>query len=324
MQIVSRSAPIHGLHPPGRRSATSRPKNPGSSKASWVGGLAEWTEGGTAFLSVAFTWLLPQAYDRARWYRTLGYRVLAGGPATAMRRHYLEDVAELGSPVPDAIRFHNPDATYATRGCNKRCTFCNVWMIDGGFSYFPDFTVRPILCDANLAGLDGRYQDFIVERYQAAKVALHDANSGFEPSEFDETVFARWRRINRGPWRFGYDESAERAQVRRVMKMLRDAGVSAKRIRPYVLIGNEPFEQCLQRIHDVLEWGGEPHVQPEIKLNALEKAPRIRHDWSAQQLVDVARWANRRIWRYAPFSEYARSAKTALRERYDAQQGLFV
>jgi hypothetical protein len=38
----------------------------------------------------------------------------------------------------------------------------------------------------------------------------------------------------------------------------------------------------------------------------------------------VARWANRRIWRYAPFREYSRSAKTAHRERYDAQQGLFV
>jgi hypothetical protein len=85
-----------------------------------------------------------------------------------MRRHYLEDVAELGPPVLDAIRFHNPDATYATRGCNKRCAFCNVWMIDGTFSYFPDFAIRPILCDANIAGLDARYQDFIVERYRAA------------------------------------------------------------------------------------------------------------------------------------------------------------
>jgi hypothetical protein len=44
----------------------------------WIGGLAEWTEGDTAYLSVAFTWLLREARDRARWYKALGYRVRAG------------------------------------------------------------------------------------------------------------------------------------------------------------------------------------------------------------------------------------------------------
>jgi hypothetical protein len=35
----------------------------------WVGGFAEWTDGDTAYLSVAFTWLLHKAYSRAIWYR---------------------------------------------------------------------------------------------------------------------------------------------------------------------------------------------------------------------------------------------------------------
>lgn len=33
---------------------------------SWSGGYAEWTEGGTAFLSISFTWLLDKAYARDR------------------------------------------------------------------------------------------------------------------------------------------------------------------------------------------------------------------------------------------------------------------
>lgn len=39
---------------------------------SWVNGLAEWTEGDTAFLSIAFTWRLDDACMRAQWYRAQG------------------------------------------------------------------------------------------------------------------------------------------------------------------------------------------------------------------------------------------------------------
>ena len=33
----------------------------------WVNGLAEWTEGDTAFLSIAFTWKVDEAYSRAAY-----------------------------------------------------------------------------------------------------------------------------------------------------------------------------------------------------------------------------------------------------------------
>lgn len=106
--------------------------------------------------------------------------------------------------------------------------------------------------------------------------------------------------------------------------MLRKRGVSAKRIKVYVLIGNEPVHECLARVRCVLEWGGEPHCQPYLKLNTLTKEPWVRHDWTARKLMDVARWANRRIWRYAPFEDYGRSVKTSRAERFDRQTGLFA
>jgi hypothetical protein len=190
------------------------------------------------------------------------------------------------------------------------------------FTLLPEFPVRPVLCDNNLSGLPAEYQDHIVERYKAEGVPLLDANSGFEPRTFDGKVYERWRGINRGPWRFAYDDMQEREEVRAVLTMLEK--VSPKRKRVYVLIGNEPFEQCYQRVLEVIEWGGEPHVQPFMKLNALEKAAHVRFDWTAQKLTDLARWANRRVWRYAKFEDYARSAKTSRADRYDQQQGLFV
>jgi hypothetical protein len=63
-------------------------------------------------------------------------------------------------------------------------------------------------------------------------VPLLDANSGFEPRTFDEEVYARWRVINRGPWRFAYDDQAERADVRaRHADAARRAGEAQARLR---------------------------------------------------------------------------------------------
>lgn len=106
----------------------------------------------------------------------------------------------------------------------------------------------------------------------------------------------------RGPWRFALDETGELEEVRRMMQILKDEPASSKRV--YVLIGNEPFDMCMERIRKVIEWGGEPHCQPIMALNTLVKRPMIRHDWTEQKLHDVARWANRWLWRKIPFEEY--------------------
>lgn len=293
----------------------------------WSGGLAEWTIGRAAYLSVAFTWRLPEARSRAIWYRSLGYDVFAGGPALYKKfPGYLDGLATVRPTYPDAIGRQNPSATMATRGCNEECFFCDVPKIEGPFTYYPDFPVRPLLCDNNLSAIEAKYQDFIIERFQAADVPLLDANSGFEPKSFDGAVLERWSKINRGPWRFGFDQTEERETVRRVMAMLKGAGFAPKRIRPYVLIGAEPFEDCMGRIREVIEWGGEPHVQPFITRKALEREPHVSSamGWSHRLLMDVARWANRRVWRYASFDDYRRSAHTARDAKYDSQQGLFV
>jgi hypothetical protein len=289
----------------------------------WSGGLAEWTDGDTAYLSIAFTWRLNDAYQRAVWYRAQGFKVRAGGPGTFTRKTFLADVAEVGGKVPDAVARHNPMATFASRGCDVGCYWCIVPKMEGRtFTEFPDFIVRPVLCDNNLSGLPIEYQRHIVGRYKAAGVPLLDANSGFAPAAFDDETFALWSQINRGPWRFAYDCMERRPHVDRVMRLLRSKGVGSRRQRVYVMIGNEPFEACLQRINETIGWGGEPHVQPFMKLNALEKQPAVRHDWTMQKLRDVARWCNRYLYKYTDFAGYQASAKTS-RDRHDGSGNLF-
>lgn len=295
---------------------------------SWIGGLAEWQEGDITYLSVAFTWKLDEAYTRALFAKACGRRVIAGGPALFLvkMQHELAGVAEIQKDYPDAITKHNPLATFASRGCPVGCYFCIVPAMEGKeFTLIPDFPVRPILCDNNLSALPAKFQDHIIERYRAEGVKLIDANSGFEPITFTPDVYERWKPIindGRGPWRFAYDETKERTQVHAVMRMLKDEPQKRKRV--YVLIGNEPYAECMERIKEVIAAGCEPHCQPYMKLNALEKIPHARYDWTVQRLQDVARWANGWVWKKAPFEEYDRHRKNTPPETYDHQQGLFV
>lgn len=270
----------------------------------WSGGLAEWVEGDTAYLSIAFSWRLPDAFQRAAWYRAQGYIVRAGGPGTFTNPRYLESVAELGGDV-EALIHHNPLATIASRGCPVGCYFCIVPKVEGlNFTLLPDFTPRPILCDNNLSALPVEYQQHIIDKYTRAGVVLRDANSGFEPITFDDGTFNRWREILRGPWRFAFDTTSEEPQVKRMMQILK--GESAKRKQVYVLIGNEPIAACYERAQKVIEWGGEPYVQPLLPLNALDRDHlKVAHDWTWTQLKDFQRYYNRHLWRYVKLHEYS-------------------
>lgn len=283
----------------------------------WSGGLAHWRdeETRTAYLSIVFTWKIDEARRLAEYYAGLGYRVRAGGPAMYRMAFAMQDVAEVDGvgSLPDAIVKHNPLATTASRGCTVTgCAACIVPGMEGReFTFLPDFTPRPILTDNNLSALPADYQQYIVDRYRAAGVWLMDANSGFEPKTFDEEVYERWKPINRGAWRFGLDDTFETADAERVIGMLRQRGVGARKIRVYVMIGHEPVAECMERIRRVMSMGAEPYVQPVMKLNAREKKPWVRHDWTPKLLGQVQRWANSpMIWRKTPFAEYDVNAKT--------------
>jgi hypothetical protein len=285
------------------------------STGKWAKGVVEWVEGDIAYLSIVFSWDVEQAYSRACWYRQAGYAVRVGGPGvfTSKRAHEFDGIAEVGGSIPDTQRRHNPMATKASEGCPVGCWFCIVPTMEGQtFTLLPDFEPRPVLTDNNLSALPADYQQHIVDRYLGTGTPLLDANSGFEPKTFDEDVFKRWQPINKGPWRFGLDETQELDDVERVIAMLKRNRVGARKIQVYVMIGHEPFDACMERIKRVIEWGGEPYVQPILKLNVRHKDDLwVRHDWSRRQLKRVQRWVNGHVWRKTPFDEYRPSFKTS-------------
>lgn len=268
----------------------------------WSGGLAEWIEGDTAFISVAFSWKIQEAYQRAIWHKSNGLKVRVGGGGVFYHKDYFTGIAEIGGSV-DALVHHNPDATKASEGCPVGCSFCTVPNIEGRtFKLLPEFTPRPILCDNNLSALPTDYQNYIIQKYIDFGMAITDANSGFEPRTFTEETYHRWKQINKGRWRFAFDEMIEEDPARNMANILKSENAPMKKV--YVLIGNEPVDQCLYRISRVIEWGCEPHVQPMMLLNTLEKKPVVRFDWTERKLKNMARWANRWLWRSIKFDDY--------------------
>ena len=258
-------------------------------------------------LSVIFSWHAMTARNIALRVKGLS-DVWCGGPGMFALGNWWKKETGLDCQNGLDLRFEhqmgNYKMTFASRGCPVGCWFCIVPKLEGiEFTLNWDFQPAPFLCDNNLSALPVEFQDHIIRRYQETNTKLLDANSGFEPRAFDEGTYRRWKPILRGPWRFALDMMNELDLVHSMMEILKSEPRSKKRV--YVLIGNEPIEQCYERIVKVIEWGGEPHCQPVIKLNSLDKRPMVKYDWTEQKLLDMARWANRWIWRKTPLSEYS-------------------
>jgi pyruvate-formate lyase-activating enzyme len=194
---------------------------------------------------------------------------------------------------------------FASRGCPVNCSFCIVPRMEGtAFTLYPDFHPAPVLCDNNLSALPDDFQQHILDRYAASGVRLADCNSGFEPRTFTEETYARWKPHYRGAWRFAFDVMGEAADVERMMRVLK--AEPARRKRVYVLVGNEPFEQCYERAEQVIAWGGEPHCQFVLPLNWLGDPATLepKYRWTYRAGRDFCRYYNTRGWRAYRLNEY--------------------
>lgn len=257
-------------------------------------------------VSAIFSWDVPKGIESA--LRGKGYEVWAGGPGFAHMEHWWYSRTGNQPILGLDPRFERQRGKFrmcfAARGCPVGCHFCGVTAWEGKqYSLDWDFQPEPILCDNNLTDEPVEFQEHIIRRYVESGVRLLDANSGFEPKNFTEETYQRWKPILRGPWRFGYDYLPERSAAKRVLAILKDEPSKKKRV--YVMIGNEPFDVCLQRATEVIEWGGEPYCQPFLEKTALDRNDYVvKYDWTHDKLTHFARYFNRFLWKYTPMEEY--------------------
>ncbi len=273
----------------------------------WRGDYAEWTEGGTAYLSIPFTWGLPRAYQRASMLAAEGYHVRAGGPAVSLMPDFLRPVAELGGEV-DALPHHNPQAVFTSRGCIRRCSFCAVPRIEGELRELDDWPVRPIICDNNLLACSVAHFDRVVDRLKP----LHgiDFNQGLDARLLRAYHADRLAELD-CMVRLAWDNVALEPIVMGAIDRLRAAGFPKARIRCMVLIGYEDTPgDARYRLETLWRMGIKPNPMRYNPLDAMRRDTYVGAHWTDRlERTYMRYWGRLRYTAGVPFAEWLGEAE---------------
>jgi len=270
---------------------------------SWSKKALEWIDGNKAYISVAFTWDLPKAKERASTLVTEGYTVYAGGPACLLMPEYLSDVAHVNALEVSALERHNPEATFTSRGCVRNCKFCAVPKIEGKLVELDNWPVRPIVCDNNLLACSKAHFDKVVDRLKPLKKI--DFNQGLDARLLTKYHADRLAELD-CMTRLAFDSVNYESQFMRAYEALRKAKIAKRRIRVYVLIGfDDTPEDALYRLELVRSLKITPNPMRYQPLDILKKNSYVSPDWTDKELKRYMRYWSRLRWlNSVPFEEY--------------------
>jgi len=99
----------------------------------WPKSATPWIEARTLFVSVPFTWCLPELRERLKCGDMFYDAAVVGGPAMRLMPDYFADMPHVtvGDSIPGVLQRINPLATRTTVGCPNRCAFCAVPITEG-------------------------------------------------------------------------------------------------------------------------------------------------------------------------------------------------
>jgi len=261
---------------------------------SWSKHVIEWTENNNAFISVVFSWQLQEAYQRAVWYKSLGYNVRVGGPAIHDTNMF-DDIAMVGGNIPDVVYRHNPDATFTTRGCVRNCPFCIVKKIEPEFIELDEFPVRPIVCDNNILASSNYHFDMVCEKLSGLKDI--DFNQWLDTRLLTDYHAKKISKLNMKFVRITFDSRKYENQFLKAFHVLTDAGISPRKIRVLALVNyTESVEDALYRLEKIRSLGALPNPMRYQPLNTKTKNSYIAPGWNKKILADMTRYYFRLAW----------------------------
>lgn len=272
----------------------------------WSGGLAEWIEGNTAYISVVFSWQIQDAYQKAIYFKSLGYDVMIGGGILQYNENYkiFENVARVDSYYPDAIGIHNQEATFTTRGCVRNCPFCIVPKSEGAFVELNDFPIRPIICDNNFLASSKKHFDSVIDKLKPLKNI--DFNQGLDARLLTKYQAERLAELNIKVIRLAWDHISIEKQWMTAYDLLLSAGFKPRNIQSYVLINfNDTPEDALYRLQTIKNLGALPNPMRYQPLDSVKRNQYIHPNWTEYELKNYMRyWARLRYLEHIPFEDY--------------------
>jgi hypothetical protein len=276
---------------------------------SWSKSIIHWREGEQVFVSVPFTWYLPLAKKLCTWNKDAGIYVRVGGPAVDLMPEYLHDMAdEIGGEMyPLPLGRHNPDATFTTRGCIRRCRFCAVPKIEGEFRELNDWIPAPIVCDNNLLASSRQHFDNVIDRLKGFRGI--DFNQGLDARLLNNHHIERLQELRLPKLRFAFDHISVESTVMDAIDHVLKAGFAHRRIGCYVMFGFEDSpEDALYRAEIIKAKGIKPFLQryqPIEGEQALKKNSWVGPGWTDKEMARFQRYWCRQNWlSKIPYKEF--------------------
>ena len=196
----------------------------------WRKGTACWRAGGTLYMSIVFSWDLPEARRIAARHKG---PVVVGGPAAATHRAAI-DWATVADDSPfDTLAAHNPFATFTTRGCVRRCEFCVVSRVEGEFRELGSWKPAPIVCDNNLTAASRAHFERVIESVR--RFPYVDINQGMDARLFTKWHAEQLQKLPGVKIRFALDSASVEGKVADAIALCR--GMGFHDFGRYVLVG---------------------------------------------------------------------------------------
>lgn len=276
----------------------------------WRKGIASWRIGDTLCLSVVFSWDISEAILLAAEHKG---PVCAGGPAAVanadrLRGHGIE-VRFLCETV-EPILFHNPLATFTTRGCPNHCPWCIVPKIEPRFRELRTFRPAPVVCDNNFLAASVRHQDRVVralERFERV-----DFNQGLDARLFTRAAADRLGRLKNVKVRFGFDRPSMESAVADALKLARQR--TSKDLGVYCLIGlGDTPKQAREKLELVRSWGVRPTPMRYQPVDCIEKNSYRELGWTETELRRMMKYYSRLRWyEHIPYDEFGDDGQLAM------------
>jgi hypothetical protein len=264
-------------------------------RQNWPKKPFSWSIGGILYVSVPFTWNLPELREALRQRSFLWDKCVIGGPATKVMPDFFSDMNHVvvKKNQNGILQKINPYATRTTFGCPHSCGFCAVNLIEGEFRELQDWPDLPIITDSNILACSINHFDRVMNRLE--KHTGVDFNQGLDIRFLNKYHAERLARLDNPIIRLSLDSDVLTDLFSEKIELLLTTGIRKKQIRAFALIGFdsgplECWERCDRLVRlglwtypmwyhalDCLEWNSVSEEQK--KLGWTDKERRRIMDW---------------------------------------------
>lgn len=254
-------------------------------KSLWAKKIVRWIDDGILYLSVVFTWQLCEAMTLARDWPG---RVVAGGPAVDLVG--CDEWADRFDKPPkgvDVLSMHNPEATFTTRGCVRRCEFCAVPKTEGRFRELRDWKPRRLVCDSNFLAASQAHVRGAIRRLRSIEGV--DFNQGLDARLFTPWYADQIAKLKRPKVRFALDDARMVDTVGRAVTLAKNHGL--RDISVYALVGfQDTPESARERLEIIRGWKVWPFPMRYQPLDAKRRNGYLAPGWMDDEMQDMVRY----------------------------------